>query len=95
MTVDMKNRDEQEATKPSSQSTSPEPNNEVKPKVTGNECSSPTVKCKPATYDGSGSWIDYKFHFDMVALVNNWNDYQKGLYLAVSLRGQAQSRFIS
>ncbi|VDI50652.1 Hypothetical predicted protein [Mytilus galloprovincialis] len=49
------------------------------------------VKCKPATYDGISSWIDYKSHFDMVALVNNWTENQKGLYLAVSLRGQAQA----
>ncbi|CAC5418452.1 unnamed protein product [Mytilus coruscus] len=49
------------------------------------------VKCKPATYDGISSWIDYKSHFDMVALVNNWTENQKGLYVAVSLRGQAQA----
>lgn len=49
------------------------------------------VKCKPANYDGLSSWIDYKSHFDMVALVNCWGENQKGLYLAVSLRGQAQA----
>jgi hypothetical protein len=49
------------------------------------------VKVKPATYDGVNSWIDYKSHFDMVAKVNNWSLEQKGLYLAVSLRGQAQA----
>ena len=49
------------------------------------------VKFKPATYDGSGSWLDYKSHFEMVSIVNDWNYTQKGLYLAVSLRGQAQA----
>ena len=49
------------------------------------------VKFKPATYDGTGSWLDYKSHFEMVSAVNNWNEQQKGLYLAVSLRGQAQA----
>ena len=51
----------------------------------------PAVKFKPATYDGTGSWLDYKSQFEMVSIVNDWNDTQKGLYLAVSLRGQAQA----
>ena len=45
---------------------------------------------KPATYDGSTSWIDYRSHFDMCAELNNWTIQQKGLYLGVSLRGLAQ-----
>ena len=45
---------------------------------------------KPATYDGKGPWLDYKSHFDVCAKINNWTDTEKGLYLAVSLRGQAQ-----
>ena len=49
------------------------------------------VKCKPATYDGLSSWIDFKSHFDMVAIINDWSEIQKGLYLAVSLRGPAQA----
>lgn len=50
------------------------------------------TKCniKPATFDGSHSWIDYKSHFDACAAINNWSDREKGLYLAVSLRGAAQ-----
>lgn len=48
------------------------------------------VKMRPATFDGSSSWIDYKTHFDMCAELNKWDNRQKGLYLAVSLRGQAQ-----
>ena len=45
---------------------------------------------KPATYDGTGLWNDYLSHFESVSLINNWTDVEKGLYLAASLRGQAQ-----
>ena len=45
---------------------------------------------KPATFDGSTSWIDYRSHFDMCSELNNWTVKQKGLYLGVSLRGLAQ-----
>lgn len=46
---------------------------------------------KPATFDGTGSWIDYRAHFEACGNINMWNDRQKGLYLAASLRGQAQT----
>ncbi|CAG2228441.1 unnamed protein product [Mytilus edulis] len=49
------------------------------------------VKIKPCQYDGSTSWTDYLSHFEMCALVNNWSENRKGLYLAVSLMGQAQA----
>ena len=45
---------------------------------------------KPATFDGSTSWLDYKTHFDMCAKLNGWGIVQKGQYLAVRLRGHAQ-----
>ena len=45
---------------------------------------------KPAPYDGKGPWIDYKSHFDACSQINSWTETEKGLYLAVSLRGQAQ-----
>ena len=45
---------------------------------------------KPAPYDGKGPWIDYKSNFDTCAQINEWSQKEKGLYLAVSLRGQAQ-----
>ena len=45
---------------------------------------------KPATFDGSSSWKDYKSHFDACAKINTWSIEEKGLFLAVSLRGQAQ-----
>ena len=51
------------------------------------------VKLKPATFDGSVSWTDYRAHFDACAEINGWTDREKGLYLAVSLRGQAQGVF--
>jgi hypothetical protein len=46
---------------------------------------------KPATYDGSGSWIDYYTHFRTVSKLNEWTEDEKCLFLAASLRGQAQS----
>ena len=51
------------------------------------------TKVKPATYDGTGHWKDYKAHFDACAELNKWTEKEKGLYLAVSLRGQAQGVF--
>ncbi len=45
---------------------------------------------KPATYDGTGSWTDYRAHFEACAEINGWSDRERGLYLAVALRGQAQ-----
>jgi hypothetical protein len=45
---------------------------------------------KPATYDGSGPWRDYHAHFEACAELSAWNYNQRGLYLAVSLRGNAQ-----
>ncbi|XP_053391746.1 uncharacterized protein LOC128554497 [Mercenaria mercenaria] len=52
-----------------------------------------TVMMKPATYDGTNSWIDYKAHFEACSEINKWTEKEKGLYLSVSLRGQAQGVF--
>ncbi|CAG2210800.1 unnamed protein product [Mytilus edulis] len=49
------------------------------------------VKIKPSKYDGNTPWIDYLAHFEMCTLVNMWSEDQKGVYLAVSLIGQAQA----
>ncbi|VDI29052.1 Hypothetical predicted protein [Mytilus galloprovincialis] len=49
------------------------------------------VKIKPSKYDGLTPWMDYLSHFEMCTLVNMWSEHQKGLYLAVSLIGQAQA----
>ena len=51
------------------------------------------AKIKPATFDGTGHWKDYKAHFDACSELNKWTYKEKGLYLAVSLRGQAQGVF--
>ncbi|OWF47727.1 hypothetical protein KP79_PYT26157 [Mizuhopecten yessoensis] len=48
------------------------------------------VTVKAATYDGTTSWIDYRSHFEACARINDWSHYEKGLHLAVALRGQAQ-----
>ena len=41
-------------------------------------------------YDGSKPLADYLCHFWVVAPVNRWSEYEKGLYLAASLAGPAQ-----
>ena len=51
------------------------------------------TKIKPATFDGTGNWLDYKAHFEVCAQLNGWSEQEKGLCLAVSLRGQAQGVF--
>jgi hypothetical protein len=48
-------------------------------------------RIKLANYDGTGEWRDYKSHFDACAAINDWDDEEKGLYLAAALRGLAQS----
>ena len=48
------------------------------------------MKVKPATYDGTTSWLDFKSHFEACAKLGQWSDEEKGLYLSVSLRGLAQ-----
>ncbi|KAH3700295.1 hypothetical protein DPMN_075270 [Dreissena polymorpha] len=52
-----------------------------------------TAIMRPATNNGFGSWSDYKAHFDACSELNIWTEKEKGLYLAVSLRGQAQGVF--
>ena len=43
-----------------------DPLKDQKEKISGSESKkSLSVKIKPATFDGSGSWLDYKAHFDV------------------------------
>ena len=49
------------------------------------------IAIKPATYHDSSSWLDYKCHFEACANVNGWSEEKKGMFLALSLRGQAQA----
>ena len=51
----------------------------------------PPVLIKPATYDEKSAWLDYKSHFEACATLGHWSEEDKAMYLAVSLRGQAQS----
>ena len=46
---------------------------------------------KPELFDGSGPWAEYRAHFETVAKANVWDYRAKGLALASSLRGPAQS----
>lgn len=65
---------------------SPLPNNSTDTRRTGT-----SQVIKPATYDGTSSWLDYKAHFQACAAVNGWTEESLGLFLAVSLRGHAES----
>ena len=73
--------------------------NYVPPGVTVRQKSDQTKKpAQPAAAKGSNtarvkaatSWLDYKSHFDACSRINQWSENEKGLYLAVALRGQAQ-----
>ena len=44
----------------------------------------------PETFDGTGSWSDWCFHFENVAAVNGWDSAQKLQWLRVRLTGRAQ-----
>ena len=44
----------------------------------------------PETFDGTGNWSDWWFHFENVADVNGWDDPQRLRWLGVRLTGRAQ-----
>ena len=48
----------------------------------------PNNMIKQAIYDGKGSWLDFKSHFEACSKINHWTKEEKGL--VVCLRGQAQ-----
>ena len=62
----------------------------------GNTCrdefrGTPSMKgVKPGTYDGTESWSDYLFQFNLIAEYCHWRGYEKSLQLAIHLRGTAQ-----
>ena len=47
----------------------------------------------PELFTGEGSWEEWRFHFDNVAVVNGWRDEQKLQWLKVRLTGRAQKAF--
>lgn len=47
----------------------------------------------PETYSGEGSFTDWLDHFESVAVVNDWDDAARILWLRVRLVGRAQSAF--
>ncbi|KAL3876292.1 hypothetical protein ACJMK2_034157, partial [Sinanodonta woodiana] len=49
---------------------------------------------RPATYDGSEPWEDFRVHFELVAEINSWTEDQKAMFLASNLRGSAQAACI-
>ena len=46
---------------------------------------------KAAYYNGKNSWKDYHAQFELVAILNGWNEEAKALELATNLRGSARS----
>lgn len=48
-------------------------------------------KFQPCNFHGSTSWSDFKPHLEVCAELNCWSVIKKGVYLAVSLRGNAQT----
>ena len=44
----------------------------------------------PETFDGTGSWTDWCFHFENVAAVNDWDNTHKLRWLRVRVTGRAQ-----
>ena len=44
----------------------------------------------PEPYTGEGSWEEWTFHFENVAVVNGWDEAQKLQFLRVRLTGRAQ-----
>ena len=44
---------------------------------------------KPPSFDGKSLWEPYIAQFEIVAGMNQWNDDQKGNYLATNLKGSA------
>ena len=53
--------------------------------------SSTKLVVRPAVFNGSTPWEDYKAQFDLVAGLNSWHQATKATYLAVSLCGPAQA----
>ncbi len=45
---------------------------------------------KPERFDGSEDWATYIQHFEWVAEVNGWNEYDKAKFLTVSVTGTAR-----
>ncbi|KAJ8036998.1 hypothetical protein HOLleu_17697 [Holothuria leucospilota] len=45
----------------------------------------------PPPFDGTGNWDDYMVQFELIAELNAWDQVQKALYLAASLKGQARA----
>lgn len=46
---------------------------------------------KPPSFDGKSQWEQYIAKFEIIAGMNQWNDGQRGNYLAMNLKGSALS----
>ena len=50
---------------------------------------------KPQTYNGDEDWESYLSHFEVCAELGRWSLYDKVLYLAACLRGNAQVYYMT
>ncbi|KAL9985072.1 hypothetical protein ACROYT_G007433 [Oculina patagonica] len=66
-----------------------EPSNNSADLFTNRRKFSKPVK-NPADYDGTQSLRDYLKHFERCSVVNGWNEDEAAVFLAASLRGEAQ-----
>ena len=66
-----------------------EPNNNLADLFTPRQNFSKPVK-NPVDYDGTQSLRDYLKHFERCSVVNGWNKDEAAVFLAASLRGEAQ-----
>ena len=48
-------------------------------------------RVRPSLYDGKGSWEDYLAQFELVAEINDWNNSEKAIHLAVSVGDKART----
>lgn len=55
----------------------------------------PEPRVRLMEYDGKIPWNHYEAHFDVVALVNEWSNETKALYLAAHLRGPALDHYVT
>ena len=51
----------------------------------------PSIGLRTTEFHGTSSWMDYSVQFEMVAELNLWDNREKALFLASSLRGTARS----
>ena len=65
------------------------------PAAQGVRLSKAGLPVKPDTYDGTNDWDEYLTHFELCSELGRWQENEKTLALAASLRGPARTFYIS